>query len=122
MVVRGYFRELTGSAGLRSDDDARQSEQIAGCCPESTIQHSARGEYQPLSDSAQESKDGIDDYTPCCLGLFFLSFSVRSNGAKLLSLKTGSWTITCVNGIRFFSMSWVVLRHTFRQAKEGKSE
>ena len=46
-------------------------------------------------------------------GKLLLSFSIYSNGAKLLSAKQGAGTLTAVNGIRFISMSWVILGHTF---------
>ncbi|RUS88829.1 hypothetical protein EGW08_003374, partial [Elysia chlorotica] len=42
-----------------------------------------------------------------------LCFSVYTNGAKLLSTKTGPGSIDCIHGIRFLSMSWVILGHSF---------
>ncbi|XP_062571306.1 nose resistant to fluoxetine protein 6-like [Saccostrea cucullata] len=47
-----------------------------------------------------------------CLMRFFLAFSVYSNGKKLLSTKKTASTLGAVNGVRFFSMSWVILGHT----------
>ncbi|CAG2227511.1 unnamed protein product [Mytilus edulis] len=52
-------------------------------------------------------------YKPGFLGKLLLSFSVYTNGAKILSTNQGSGTLTAVNGIRFISMSWVILGHTF---------
>jgi hypothetical protein len=46
-------------------------------------------------------------------GKLLLSFSIYTNGAKLLSAKQGAGTLTAVNGIRFISMSWVILGHTY---------
>ncbi|KAK7495799.1 hypothetical protein BaRGS_00013019 [Batillaria attramentaria] len=43
----------------------------------------------------------------------FLSFSVYTNGAKLLSTKQASGSLSCIHGIRFLSMTWVVLGHAF---------
>ena len=44
---------------------------------------------------------------------FLLCFSLYGNGKKLLSTKKSAGTIGCINGIRFFSMAWVVLGHSF---------
>ncbi|XP_076092316.1 O-acyltransferase like protein-like [Mytilus galloprovincialis] len=52
-------------------------------------------------------------YKPGFLGKLLLSFSVYTNGAKILSTNQGSGTLTAVNGIRFISMSWVILGHTY---------
>ena len=41
-----------------------------------------------------------------------LSFSLKSNIPKLLSCSTSPSTIKCLNGIRVFSINWVVLGHT----------
>ncbi|KAK7095323.1 nose resistant to fluoxetine protein 6-like isoform X2 [Littorina saxatilis] len=43
----------------------------------------------------------------------FLAFSVYTNGSKLLSTKQTSSSLTCIHGIRFLSMTWVVLGHAF---------
>ncbi|XP_062572908.1 nose resistant to fluoxetine protein 6-like [Saccostrea cucullata] len=42
-----------------------------------------------------------------------LSFSFYSNSKKLLSTRRSSDTLTALNGIRFLSISWVVLGHTY---------
>jgi hypothetical protein len=41
------------------------------------------------------------------------AFSVYTNGKKLFSLETKSGTMTALNGIKFFSMAWVVLGHKY---------
>jgi hypothetical protein len=38
---------------------------------------------------------------------------VYTNGEKILSTRQGAGTLTAVNGIRFISMTWVILGHTF---------
>ena len=45
--------------------------------------------------------------------MLLVRLSVYSNACKLLSTKTSSGTLNCINGIRFFSMTWVILGHTF---------
>ena len=42
-----------------------------------------------------------------------LAFSVYTNGAKILNTNQPKGTLTAVNGIRFISMSWVILGHVF---------
>ncbi|KAL4234454.1 hypothetical protein ACF0H5_006100 [Mactra antiquata] len=42
-----------------------------------------------------------------------LSFSVYTNGYKILGANQGSGSIGAVNGIRFLSMAWVILGHTY---------
>ncbi|XP_076472960.1 nose resistant to fluoxetine protein 6-like [Babylonia areolata] len=46
-------------------------------------------------------------------GKVLVSFSVYTNGEKLLSTKQAPGSLTCVHGIRFLSISWVVLGHTW---------
>lgn len=46
-------------------------------------------------------------------GAFLKSFSVITNGPKLLSGKSGTGAITCLHGIRFFSITWIMLGHTY---------
>lgn len=42
-----------------------------------------------------------------------MAFSVYTNGKKILQVNQSSGTLTALNGIRFLSISWVVLGHTF---------
>ncbi|KAL4219628.1 hypothetical protein ACF0H5_022200 [Mactra antiquata] len=46
-------------------------------------------------------------------GQLLLSFSVYTNAEKILNTNQPSGTLTNVNGIRFISMTWVVLGHTY---------
>lgn len=41
-----------------------------------------------------------------------LAFSLPSNIKKLLNTKVGKDSVTCINGIRFGSMFWVIFAHT----------
>ncbi|XP_063437868.1 nose resistant to fluoxetine protein 6-like [Mytilus trossulus] len=36
-----------------------------------------------------------------------------TNGSKILDTKQGKGVITCINGIRFLSMTWVIIGHAF---------
>ncbi|XP_068083089.1 nose resistant to fluoxetine protein 6 [Anabrus simplex] len=44
-----------------------------------------------------------------------LAFSVYTNGSKLFAISTSKSgnTITCLHGIRFFSMAWVIVGHRY---------
>lgn len=47
-------------------------------------------------------------------GLIVLSkFSVYSNAVRLLSTKTTPQTLPAIQGLRFFSMCWVILGHDY---------
>lgn len=42
-----------------------------------------------------------------------LSFSVYTNGVKILSTNQAAGSLGAVNGIRFLSMAWIILGHTY---------
>ncbi|XP_014254661.1 nose resistant to fluoxetine protein 6-like [Cimex lectularius] len=49
-------------------------------------------------------------------GEIVLSFSVLTNGRKILECGTPSKdSISCVHGLRFFSLAWVIMVHTYLQ-------
>ncbi|XP_043199332.1 nose resistant to fluoxetine protein 6-like [Amphibalanus amphitrite] len=50
---------------------------------------------------------------PQTLFKVFTAFSVYTNGRKLLDTSTTKDTLSCLHGIRFFSMTWVILGHTY---------
>ncbi|XP_025112800.1 nose resistant to fluoxetine protein 6-like [Pomacea canaliculata] len=58
-------------------------------------------------------KTGIASPEPGLIVQILVSFSVYTNGSKLLSTTQSHNNLACLHGIRFFSMTWVVLGHTF---------
>ena len=44
---------------------------------------------------------------------FLLCFSMITNGKKILSLAPATDNVGCINGIRFLSLTWVILGHVF---------
>ncbi|XP_067662096.1 nose resistant to fluoxetine protein 6-like [Haliotis asinina] len=50
---------------------------------------------------------------PSLCGKILLSFSVYTNASKMLSTKQSAGSLTAINGIRFLSMTWVILGHTY---------
>ena len=51
-----------------------------------------------------------------------VAFSVYTNGSKLLSTSQPAGSITCIHGIRFLSMTWVVLGHGFLYPQQLSGE
>ena len=47
------------------------------------------------------------------LGKILLSFSVYTNITKLLNTNQPAGTLSSINGIRFLSMTWVLLGHSY---------
>lgn len=43
----------------------------------------------------------------------FVSFSLYTNGRSLLNTKSSPDTLTCIHGIRFLSICWIVLGHRY---------
>ncbi|XP_052722101.1 nose resistant to fluoxetine protein 6-like [Crassostrea angulata] len=68
------------------------------------------GENSPLLNSRE--KKSVPKQESVAERLL-LAFSVYSNGKKILQVNQSSGTLTALNGIRFLSISWVVLDHTF---------
>ncbi|XP_069120101.1 O-acyltransferase like protein-like [Argopecten irradians] len=62
-------------------------------------------ETAPPKQKEQNCSDGI-------LVKLLLSFSVWTNGKKLLNTEQGG-ALGAINGIRFLSMAWVILGHTY---------
>lgn len=67
------------------------------------------GEAQPLLGSPDVGVVAA----PGMLSQALLAFSVYTNACKILNTQQGPGSITCLNGVRFLSMSWVLLGHTF---------
>lgn len=75
----------------------------------STNGHSPQDEQLPLLVNTSTP-------TPPQSGLVLkvlVAFSVYTNGSKLLSTRQQAGSLNCVHGIRFLSMTWVVLGHGF---------
>ncbi|CAC5392295.1 unnamed protein product [Mytilus coruscus] len=68
-------------------------------------------EKAPLLDN---QKKKIPENQPGLIGDLLLAFSVYTNGAKLFNTKQNKDILTCINGIRFISMTWVILGHTYQ--------
>ncbi|OWF37158.1 nose resistant to fluoxetine protein 6-like [Mizuhopecten yessoensis] len=47
------------------------------------------------------------------IGKILMAFSVMTNGEKLLSTAQGEGSLTAINGMRFLSITWVILGHNF---------
>nr|XP_014286082.2 nose resistant to fluoxetine protein 6 [Halyomorpha halys] len=70
-----------------------------------------------MSKSDEEMMKSMD---PCHsmgrMGEMFLSFSILTNGRKILDCGAPAKdSLTCVHGLRFLSLAWVIMVHTYLQ-------
>ncbi|KAJ8299911.1 hypothetical protein KUTeg_021430 [Tegillarca granosa] len=96
----------------------RKEDEEETCCMEvdngtGVKQFPTSDEKKPLLDEFSESNKEWKPYEPGILANILLSFSVYTNGSKLFNTKQTAGTLTAINGIRFLSMNWVILGHTF---------
>ncbi|XP_076454789.1 nose resistant to fluoxetine protein 6-like [Babylonia areolata] len=68
-------------------------------------------ESLPLVAKKRATKASVPEVGTC--SKLLMSFSVYTNAVKLLSTDQPAGSLTCVHGIRFLSMTWVVLGHAF---------
>ncbi|XP_060069296.1 nose resistant to fluoxetine protein 6-like, partial [Ylistrum balloti] len=47
------------------------------------------------------------------IGKILIAFSMKTNGEKLLSTAQGEGSLTALNGMRFLSITWVILGHNY---------
>ncbi|XP_029656584.2 nose resistant to fluoxetine protein 6 [Octopus sinensis] len=50
---------------------------------------------------------------PSLLGRILKCFSVYHNGSKLLNTDQAEGTLSCIHGVRFLSMAWVLIGHVY---------
>ncbi|XP_052787971.1 nose resistant to fluoxetine protein 6-like [Mya arenaria] len=72
------------------------------------VSHSGRD-----MDKVEHGEQRMRKYQPGKGGRLLLSFSVYTNAQKILSTSQPAKTLTSINGIRFITMLWVVLGHTY---------
>ncbi|XP_067118600.1 nose resistant to fluoxetine protein 6-like [Centruroides vittatus] len=79
-------------------------------------------EYYDESETNNESELIINrttaqqEKTESAIVKFLICFSLYTNGVKILSTENTGSQLQCVHGIRFLSMCWIVLGHTFLSA------
>nr|KAG5706680.1 hypothetical protein BaRGS_005750 [Batillaria attramentaria] len=71
------------------------------------------GPLQQRNDIDSFGRRRQDTVSSGTVAKLLISFSLYTNGSKLLSTYQPPGSLTCVHGIRFLSMTWVVLGHTF---------
>ncbi|XP_069123535.1 nose resistant to fluoxetine protein 6-like [Argopecten irradians] len=74
---------------------------------------SPESKYQVNGDVAEKPKTPTQ---PGILAKLAMTFSVYTNGKKLISTEQGGGALSAINGIRFISITWVVLGHSFSSA------
>ncbi|XP_076316098.1 nose resistant to fluoxetine protein 6-like isoform X3 [Tachypleus tridentatus] len=55
----------------------------------------------------------VDKRSTGVIGKFLLCFSLYTNGQKILDTTSTKGQLECVHGIRFITMSWIILGHTY---------
>ncbi|KAJ9592884.1 hypothetical protein L9F63_015462, partial [Diploptera punctata] len=50
---------------------------------------------------------------------YYLIFSIYTNGKTLMSIKTTKDSVSCLHGLRFLSICWIVLGHRYMVSTEG---
>ncbi|XP_033763774.1 nose resistant to fluoxetine protein 6-like [Pecten maximus] len=71
------------------------------------------GSMYKLHDETVQAKIRKSSNYPGMCAKLVLSFSAWTNGKKLLSTEQARGTLGAINGIRFLSMTWVILGHTY---------
>ncbi|KAJ9582996.1 hypothetical protein L9F63_022654, partial [Diploptera punctata] len=75
--------------------------------------------YEMLQSSGEENNANTDTQktstTPGLVSRLLLCFSAIRNGRKILNCSTPEESLTSVHGLRFFSLTWVILVHTYLQ-------
>nr|XP_022320071.1 nose resistant to fluoxetine protein 6-like [Crassostrea virginica] len=111
MVVLGLFGALLLVGTLYDVLVTQRDHRKEQAKSEIMSDHTAsQGEKAPLLISQDTKSAPKEDSV---LRKLLLSFSVYSNGKKILQVKQSAGALTALNGIRFLSISWVVLGHTF---------
>ncbi|KAK7492833.1 hypothetical protein BaRGS_00015971 [Batillaria attramentaria] len=77
----------------------------------------SKGEREPLLNTHTQM---YSSQIGACTKLL-TSFSLYTNGNKLLSMRQGAGSLTSIHGVRFISMTWVVLGHTMLAAQQFSS-
>ncbi|OWF53620.1 Nose resistant to fluoxetine protein 6 [Mizuhopecten yessoensis] len=119
------------SVRKKMEDDV--SKNLNGFSEVSTSENGANRHYVEIKFNTKTGKMETNGTSPGCMftpnehnvelkttstsqGLcekLIISFSVWTNGKRLLNTEQTAGTLGAINGIRFFSMSWVILAHSF---------
>ena len=88
-------------------DDTEKQSQIAKNL-KLTLGLKTKQDTEPLI-AEKEEQEG----QPGAFKRILLSFSLYKNGRNLLSTKQPAGTFTCLHGIRFLSLAWIILGHAY---------
>ncbi|XP_067661103.1 nose resistant to fluoxetine protein 6-like [Haliotis asinina] len=111
----------TGAAALGNGKEISDSEKVPLLSESTSVsiedaQTVQENVQDRLPDQRQTTSKPQDQKSerPHGIGVkLLLSFSAYTNGAKLLDTRQATGSLTAVHGIRFLSMTWVVLGHAF---------
>ncbi|OWF53651.1 nose resistant to fluoxetine protein 6-like [Mizuhopecten yessoensis] len=95
---------------------SRMNRTVSGTTETTTFVSGQSCEKTPLVSNEITPPPVVTRDQPVELGMMsniLVAFSVYTNGAKLLNTSAPPGSLTALNGIRFLSMTWVILGHTY---------
>ncbi|WAR03139.1 NRF6-like protein [Mya arenaria] len=104
-----YIRQLFRS----HDEEEAEVGESAGLLADASAQESRDIKYRTYETNGDVRKEQAHDNTVVVgtCGKILQAFSVYTNGSKILDTSSRAGNLGCLNGIRFLSMSWVILGH-----------
>ncbi|XP_063243090.1 nose resistant to fluoxetine protein 6-like [Bacillus rossius redtenbacheri] len=89
---------------------------LVGSTYEQLSRQLSPGRGNQSEETAEKPRGGDSTaHKPGLAGQVLLCFSVQSNGSKILQCGVSEESLTCVHGLRFISLAWVILVHTYLQ-------
>lgn len=116
LVIVGTLCDIAKSVhtSMHSSIQADVTEYVVPVCHDGSRSESREDELTPLLLKKHDSERAPADSDRAALAWQIVtSFSVYKNGCKLLSTGQSQGSLACLNGIRFLSISWVVLGHVY---------
>ncbi|XP_071507526.1 O-acyltransferase like protein-like [Diadema antillarum] len=107
--------------GKATPEKDRRVQGLVHATPTETPPPQSTAETTPLLDVS--SRNDQQKQKPGMLVRLLLCFAISCNLPKILSTRQGEGSISCLNGIRVISISWVILAHSVSMVlKSGLSE
>ncbi|XP_029644314.1 nose resistant to fluoxetine protein 6-like [Octopus sinensis] len=110
-IFLGTLYDVLLQSGKSSSNAAAQNG-INNSLPTSTQDVSLKEKEAHVNCNGTKTPSKSDEELDA-VSKFLLTFSVYKNAKKLLSTNQPDGTLTCIHGIRFLSMTWVILGHTY---------
>lgn len=106
IVVKDLLRMKKTSQAGNLPDTVETTSFLSGQNEKTKLISNEHGAPNPVVSRDQPEELGV-------LSNILVAFSVYTNGVKLLNTSVPAGSLTALNGIRFLSMTWVILGHTY---------